>query len=504
MSRIKWKLWWPLLVLAFPLLLLGILYIPPISEWLWHLSEPLRTQHALLTGTSHDLDEYRWLVFRISAWNSLLFCSLTWLVIRFRSTIKERLDFWWNEQVSFGQLAIYRVIVFGGLLALIIQNHPASMNLLPIELQDPPLLWGFIRGTWLLEPDVAAILSLLAQATSIAAIIGFQGSLSGKIAALSSLLVLLIPQSYGKVDHYHLWWWASLIIAWSPAWKVWSVDAWLAASKGEIVERSDTKSDFKGLFWLGLLIITAYFFPGIWKWAWGGPSWATPDSMKAIAWNQWALLSEPPYWKPTSDWMWAVLSGWVLLFELTFPLIILGQKWRKGYIIMAFFFHIGVYLTLGIAFWHLGLLLLLIWPNKNAKGNSVHNNEAQKWKSPWIWVVGAFLFSGLTYFDTWPVGVYPGFSAALSNQVQTITLKNKEEVLWEMYNAQWGVGNRKLNPSRKMGIVTQIARAKGEERLFKLKALRSFLATGPDSLLFTDENNVFNLDLKNSKPYSTN
>lgn len=504
MSRVKRNWWWPLLLLLFPIFWALVFQIKPWVEGLWNRAEPLRLQHAALTGRAHNMEEYQWLVIRVSFWNSLLLASILFVFIRYKFEIQQHLNRWWNEQVSLGRLAIYRILVYGGLLALIIQNHPASMSLLPDELQEPPWLWSFIKGTWLLEPELVSIVSLLAQATSIAAMIGFRGSLSAKIATISSFFVLLVPQSYGKVDHYHLWWWAALLLAWSPAWKVWSVDAWVAKMKGEKEENPRSDSSFKGLFWLGLLIIMAYVFPGLWKWAWNGPLWATPNAMKAIAYNQWSVLPESPVWKPTSDWMWMILSGWVLIFELTFPLIILGPKWRKAYILMAMGFHLGVYLTLGIAFWHLGLLLILIWPYKNPSGSFEERNESVPWKSPWAWVVGVFIGCGVSYFDTWPVGVYPGFSAALAQKVQTITLKKQDEVVWEMYKAPWGVGNRILNPSRKMGIVTQMVRVKGEVRNQKLKALRLFLSSGPDSLLFKDENLIFDLDLKNSGPDSPN
>ncbi len=494
------KVAWPFLPLLFPPLFFLILQIEPITHLLWQWSEPLRLQHTSITGSAYSISQYIQLVLTVSIWNSLLITSIFLIARRFKDRFSNGLKDCWNTTPTLGQMAIYRIVIFSSLLFLLILNYPASMSLLPDELQDPPFFWGFLKGTFLLEPTWVSLVSLLAQATSITAVIGFQGPLSARIATISSFFVLLVPQSYGKVDHYHLLWWASFIWAWSPSWKVWSLDAWVNASKGEMILQPEVNSGFHGRFWLMLMMIAAYVFPGLWKWAWSGPLWALPDAMKVIAYNQWAVLQSPPIWKPQSDWLWASLGSFVLIIELGFPLILLGVKWRRVFIIGALLFHIGVWITFSIAFWHLAVLLPVIWPVKVKIPNNP--TPSPDWKSPWFKVVLGFVVAGLFYLDSWPWGVYPGFSAALAPKVQTITLKKDEVVLWEMYRNEWGVGRRSIGSSRKMGIVTQVARSSKENRKQKLKALQLFLSTGPDSLMFRDSSAQFDLDLKLSGPFS--
>jgi hypothetical protein len=115
-------------------------------------------------------------------------------------------------------------------------------------------------------------------------------------------------------------------------------------------------------------VASAYFFTGLRKLTVSGLAWVTSDNMRWILYagaNGKAKVPEAALFIADRPWLSHLAAAAVLGFELAFPLLLLHRRARPVVIALAFAFHGGTWLTLGLDYWKYAFvvtLLLVDWP----------------------------------------------------------------------------------------------------------------------------------------------
>jgi hypothetical protein len=112
----------------------------------------------------------------------------------------------------------------------------------------------------------------------------------------------------------------------------------------------------------------AYFSTGLRKLTVSGLAWVTSDNMRWILYagaNGKAKVPEAALFIADRPWLSHLAAAGVMGFELAFPLLLLHRRGRSVIIALAFAFHGGTWLTLGLDYWkyaYVVTLLLVDWP----------------------------------------------------------------------------------------------------------------------------------------------
>jgi hypothetical protein len=320
-----------------------------------------------------------------------------------------RLHDWW-----FGATDAYQLGVFRVLLTLWIA-HDYVVRVFPRlgaiadrsrEFFDPPLVARALAWLGLPIPPSSADLPLLrglAIALCAAALLGLltRAALIG-LAALNLYLGAAV-HSWGYAAHA-----AAMpalvlvVIAFAPGVASFSCEAWLAARRARrrgLPEPDRSRFGAPISAWpvrLTLVLLCLYYFAsGSAKLRNSGLSWADgrtlsfylsggsrlgggepqrfladPDSSPSARWRDGEGLIDYAYLgRPTSLGLALsrsptaakLFSLGTLLFELSFPLALLGRRFALGYLIAGALFHIGIIVTLRIEFWsYLTVYLLFV------------------------------------------------------------------------------------------------------------------------------------------------
>jgi len=113
-----------------------------------------------------------------------------------------------------------------------------------------------------------------------------------------------------------------------------------------------------------------YCMTGIWKLRNSGTDWVFSDNMKlSLLWGR-VRGERPPLgdlgvWLADHHPLPRVFAACILLFEVTFPLVIVFRRIRPLYVAAAWMFHLGTLLLLGLDYvvWPCTVTILLVnWP----------------------------------------------------------------------------------------------------------------------------------------------
>lgn len=117
-----------------------------------------------------------------------------------------------------------------------------------------------------------------------------------------------------------------------------------------------------------LLFASSYFFAGVAKLVWVGPSWFTGDNIRGVLLTHWSFdHSAWALWIAGQPALcWAIAIGTAGL-EFLFPLALVSQRAAYALGVAAVLFHIGIVKTLGLVFLSFpGLVVLLDWDRIDA------------------------------------------------------------------------------------------------------------------------------------------
>jgi hypothetical protein len=295
-------------------------------------------------------------------------------------------------------LAVVRIVVFGLLAYLCIEESPAWMAGLPKDLLDPPPLTGWLTALPI-EPVPVRVAQIVTILSALAAMVGLAYRVTAPLAVLGSLYVLGVPQLWGKVNHYHNVVWFAAILAASPADR--------ALSPGH-PNNSEPVSG-RPLFFIAILIGLAYFWPGVAK-ARMGVRWIWSDNLKLLLYQKWAELPGFTPLLPIDRFPLALrlLALGTVLFELSFLWLILFRHLRPFAVLGGLVFHAGTATIMGInlplwpcyvAFFRWGRV-----PATDPPGPGVAVQVIG-----WTFICAAVLAYPLRV-NGWPIAYYPTFA----------------------------------------------------------------------------------------------
>jgi hypothetical protein len=178
------------------------------------------------------------------------------------------------------------------------------------------------------------------------------------VAWLGFLFLAALRGSRGKIFHIELLLvWASLPLVFAPGDARWS-DRSPQRRYGWTIRTA-----------IGVMSVI-YCFTGIWKLRSSGLEWVFSDNMKwALAWGR--VRGEPTPLQDVAVFLAAhrplpeIFAGCILVFELTFPLVLFFRRIRPAYVVAAWCFHMGTVLLLGLDYtmWPATVTILLVdWP----------------------------------------------------------------------------------------------------------------------------------------------
>lgn len=286
----------------------------------------------------------------------VLILALITTGIQFRDRIRHFITAFFQQPDYPLNLAITRMVIFA--LILTFADAPAYLDLLkvPLEFVDPPFGFNFMRPLIPVPEHIGLPLIALFSASCIAAILGIATRFTIPLAAVLTCYCLGLPQSYGKVNHWHHLFWFSVILAASPCADVLSLDAWWrqrgALKRGENpVVPAPAPAYGRPIRLMWVLIAVAYIGPGFWKLWKSGLDWMTGENLKWLLYWQWYALDWIPQLRVDHyPFILDIAAIGTVLFELGFIFAVWWRHSRWVLIWWALAFHIGVLLTLRVNF----------------------------------------------------------------------------------------------------------------------------------------------------------
>lgn len=173
-----------------------------------------------------------------------------------------------------------------------------------------------------ISPRWALAAQVITAFAALCAIAGVRARISLGVLTLSAFYLFSIAKLTGWVWHdMHLLWFSALLAA-SPCDDVLAFDATRPLlSEGVRYARP--------LLFARLLLGAVYFFPGLHKVMQSGLSWALSDNLRNQLWWKWAEHGMVPHFR-IDHFPWLLHAGGllVLLFELSFPGLVLFKRTR--------------------------------------------------------------------------------------------------------------------------------------------------------------------------------
>jgi hypothetical protein len=288
-----------------------------------------------------------------------------------------RLDRHWFAPASLRELALVRILVFGGqtLFFILLPNSyyrpltrhielasSTTLSYEPIAVLRLLLLplgsWGQVRpGAELLWAAFA-----VAFLAGLLATVGLFSRVAMIAAALANTLIVAHWYSYG--DHHHaeaLMVIALNVLALSPCAAVWSLDAVRRRRAGRPAPPDASVFARWPLRLMQWTIALTYLSAAGSKFMIGGLQWFNGYTMM----YHYLFLGLTPghdralYMATLPPWLHVVPSVFTFVFELTFFVAILVPRTVWWYVLAGIAFHLAIYLTMGIGFFQTMLLYVV-------------------------------------------------------------------------------------------------------------------------------------------------
>lgn len=225
----------------------------------------------------------------------------------------------------------------------------------------PPSLFRPVPLFWFLDtmPSAGTIVGLQTVGVVAAALatVGWRRPVTFALTWLPYLVLAGLRASRGKIQHNDL----LLLIAAVP---------FLAAPATGWLQRVSTVPS-RRYGWPIRAALTAvagaYFFTGLRKLVASGLAWVASDNMRWILYagaNGKAKVPEVALFIADRAWLSHLAAAGIMAFELGFPFLMLSRRTRPALVVLAFAFHGGTWLTLGLDYWKYAFVvtaLLVDW-----------------------------------------------------------------------------------------------------------------------------------------------
>ena len=221
----------------------------------------------------------------------------------------------------------------------------------------PPSLWRPVPVLLFLHsmPPAGVIvgLQLVGVVAAALAAAGRRRRATLAVAWLAYFALAALRASRGKIQHNDL----LLLIGCIP---------FLAAPPTRWLHRATTRRSARWgwpVHTALTFVAGAYFFTGLRKLTVSGIAWVTSDNMRWILYagaNGKAKVPELALFIADRPWLSHLAAAGVMGFELGFPFLLLRRRLRPAVVAVAFAFHGGTWLTLGLDYWKYALVVALL------------------------------------------------------------------------------------------------------------------------------------------------
>jgi predicted DCC family thiol-disulfide oxidoreductase YuxK len=273
----------------------------------------------------------------------------------------------WFESAPAADLAVARLVFFGGLAAFYAPHHFAGWADVTPALWEP--IWLFDRFHIPVLPyAVIRILEVTWKLSLFMACIGLLTPVSIFTSAVLGTYLLGLPHNFGQTYHFDavlvLAFW---ILAFSRAGDAWSVDALVRAARRSDDRRPAASPEYRWPVQLVLVALSFVFFAaGVAKISRAGLEWITSDHMAL-------LLRRVQYHISDADPLvnWGVLVASVpaasslmafttVFVETAYPLALFSRRLRVPMVVAGIALILGIRLLMGPTFEHF-LLINAFW-----------------------------------------------------------------------------------------------------------------------------------------------
>jgi hypothetical protein len=265
--------------------------------------------------------------------------------------VARRLDAWLFPAGSELQLSAV-TSALAALMGLQMAFFPWSeLAGIPPSLFRPVPLLGFLDTM----PSAATIVAVQVIGVVAAALatVGWRRPVTFALAWLPYLVLAGLRASRGKIQHNDL----LLVIAAMP---------FLLAPATRWLHRASTEPS-RQWGWpirAALTVVAgAYFFTGLRKLITSGLAWVASDSMRWILYagaNGKAKVPEVALFIADRPWLAHLAAAGIMAFELGFPFLMLSRRTRPLLVALAFAFHGGTWLTLGLDYWKYAVVVAIL------------------------------------------------------------------------------------------------------------------------------------------------
>ena len=267
---------------------------------------------------------------------------------------RERLGSFFRAETSPLNLALFRIALFSQVLVFGPRLAIEASHLPETALVAPPG-WGWFLEVLPPTPFLVEGAFRLFQLFCVASLLGLFTRTATVGAAVLGLYVMGIPQFYGKIDHYHAFWWFMLLLASSPSGHVLSLDAILRARSPGEAATTPGREYALPLRFVWLLIGVIYFFPGFWKFVISGAEWALSDNLKYKMYAKWFELGgwEPLFRLDRYPLLYKAGGILTMVFEMGFVFALFSGRLRILFILGGLVFYLNNVVFLNIHFTYL-------------------------------------------------------------------------------------------------------------------------------------------------------
>jgi len=204
---------------------------------------------------------------------------------------------------------------------------------------------------------VIVVLQVVGVCAAVLAAVGWRRPTTFLVAWLPYLALAGLRASRGKIQHNDL-----LLLVGSVPFLLAPATRWLGRAATARSARWGWPVHTALTFVAG-----SYFFTGLRKLTLSGIAWVTSDNMRWILYagaNSKAKVPAVAMFIANRPWLAHLSAAYVMGFELAFPLLLLNRRIWPAVVAMAFVFHGGTWMMLGLDYWkyaYVVMLLLVDW-----------------------------------------------------------------------------------------------------------------------------------------------
>lgn len=361
MNRIRFPLILTLLLVL--LMMVGDKYVKPfLVDAAWRV---LPVGYA--AAVKHPLDYLHWHGLAFTALLALIGFPLVALVTTHRSFFER-----YVREATPESLGWIRIVTCGILLTSTVWEDLASSALLPAELRHPMGVMQFFYAVPMFDRFAAGgeALTAFKWLTASVLFLGMIGCWTRVVIPSGALCYLLLGgtlRSYSHLFHTGLLpLYLMAILMWTPCGDGWSFDRLWRRYRSRPVPLAGSPSPIYGWsrYACWLTIALAYEAAGLSKLRNGGLFWWDATNIRALLY--WGSLNPMPFdWglslrlSSAPDILFALLGIVVLLFELSFVLVLFSSTARRILPAAAVMVHVGIWFLQNILFFDFILLQLV-------------------------------------------------------------------------------------------------------------------------------------------------